>query len=102
MTNTLDPDPRSGAVLARPNVGAGTAPMLPQDGDVLIARRIAMVDYDVMIMPGRQYVTHARHDLAVATGREAAELLGVDLWMTEDHIHFWRLAAYRDTSRRED
>lgn len=53
--------------------------------------------HDVVIVSHGD-VTHARHDLAISVGREAAQQLGVDLWMTDDHTHFLRLATYREAS----
>ena len=96
--------PKDGTVVTDASPAPGTAPTvsLPQDGDVLITRRTAAVMYDVVIMPDDKCVTRARHDLAITVGRETAQQLRVDLWITEDHIHFWRLAAYRDISGRLD
>lgn len=66
----------------------------PQNGDILITKRHSAVDHDVTIVPGGTCVTHARFDVAVEAGGDSAQQLGVDLWMTEDHIHFRRLATY--------
>lgn len=70
-------------------------PRTPRTGDVVVSNPSATVEYDVMVMP-RQAVLCARRDVAVAKGRELAERLGVDLWLTQDHTHFLRLASYRD------
>jgi hypothetical protein len=37
---------------------------------------------------------------AVTTGLDLAQQLGVDLWLTEDHIHFLRLATFRPRRHR--
>jgi hypothetical protein len=54
------------------------------------------VEHDVVIVHDGEYVTHTRHDLAISVDREVAQQLRVDLWMTEDHTHFLRLATYRE------
>jgi hypothetical protein len=70
-------------------------PRIPRTGDVVVSNPSATVDYDVIVMP-RHAVLCARHDVAVAKGRELAERLGVDLWLTQDHTHFLKLASYRE------
>jgi hypothetical protein len=69
---------------------------LPQMGDVLISKPTASRDHDVCVIPDAETVVRGSHDVAVAGGRELAQRLGVDLWLTEDHIHFLRLATHRD------
>lgn len=58
----------SGTVVTYPSATSGNSPLapLPQDGDVLIARRIATWEHDVVIVPRAEHVAHARHDLAIA------------------------------------
>jgi len=68
---------------------------LPETGDVVVSNPSATVDYEVSIVPNRSRMS-ARHDVAVAKGQELAERLGVDLWLTQDHTHFLRLASYRE------
>jgi hypothetical protein len=75
--------------------GASVDPW-PRDGDLLIARRTATVEHDVLVMPGGEVLARARYELAVAAGRNAAQQLGVDLWRTEDHKHFRKVATFRD------
>jgi hypothetical protein len=73
-------------------------PRMPETGDVVVSNPSATVDYDVIVMPHRA-VLCARHDVAVAKGRELAERLHVDLWLTQDQTHFLRLASYRHAGR---
>lgn len=68
---------------------------IPETGDVLVANTSATTEYDVSMVPNHSHMC-ARHDMAVANGRELAERLGVDLWLTQDHTHFLRLASYRE------
>jgi hypothetical protein len=70
-------------------------PRMPEQGDVVVSNPSATVDYDVIVVP-RHPVLCARRDVAVAKGRDLAERLGVDLWLTQDHTHFLKLASYRD------
>jgi hypothetical protein len=37
---------------------------------------------------------------AVTAGLDLAHQLGVDLWLTEDHVHFLRLAVFRPKQQR--
>jgi len=71
------------------------SPPIPETGDVVISNPSATVDYDISVVP-QQSCLSARRDVAVAKGQELAEQLGVDLWLTQDHTHFLRLASYRD------
>ncbi|HEV8346324.1 MAG TPA: hypothetical protein VGQ16_07110 [Vicinamibacterales bacterium] len=73
-------------------------PRMPETGDVVVSNPSATVDYDVIVVP-HHAVLCARHDVAVAKGQELAERLGVDLWLTQDHTHFLRLASYRHAAR---
>lgn len=68
---------------------------LPQDGDVLVSHPTATVEHDICIVPRSPHITCPSHDSAVAEGRELAEQLRVDAWLTEDHSHFLRIAAFR-------
>jgi len=69
-------------------------PRMPETGDVVVSNPSATVDYDVSVVPHHAHLC-ARHDDAVAKGKELAERLGVDLWLTQDQTHFLKLASYR-------
>lgn len=69
--------------------------LLPEPGDLLVSRPTASADYEVSVFGNGKCVTHGRGNLAIGIGRELAERLTVDLWITEDHNHFQRLAAHR-------
>jgi hypothetical protein len=67
----------------------------PRDGDVLVSNPTATVEHEICIVPRSPHITCANHDRAVAKGRQLAEQLHVDLWLTEDHRHFMRIGTYR-------
>jgi hypothetical protein len=67
----------------------------PQAGDVLVSRPTASVEHAICIVPDLSYQICRTHDVAVASGRALAERLRVDVWLTEDHCHFLRLASFR-------
>jgi 1,4-alpha-glucan branching enzyme len=67
----------------------------PQDGDVLVSNPTATVEHEICISPRPPHITCANHDQAVATGRQLAERLKVDAWLTEDYRHFLRIGTYR-------
>jgi len=68
---------------------------IPQDGDVLVSNPTATVEYVVGIVPRPPHITCPSHDRAVAQGRQLAEQLEVDAWLTEDKAHFLRIGSYR-------
>lgn len=70
-------------------------PYRPQDGDVLVSNPTATVEYEICILPRPPHITCANHDRAVAEGRQLAEELKVDAWLTEDHCHFMRIGMHR-------
>ena len=70
--------------------------MSPQTGDVLVCRRVAEKEHEISIVPKAPHMVGASHDWAVARGRELAERLRVDAWLSEDHIHFLKLASHRE------
>ena len=47
------------------------------------------------IVPTSECVLRGTANTAVMAGLDLAEQLGVDLWLSEDHIHFLRRAAFR-------
>jgi hypothetical protein len=71
------------------------APHRPRDGDVLISRATAAVEHAICIVPHPPHLACATHDRAVAEGRQLAERLKVDAWLTEDNCHFLPIATYR-------
>jgi hypothetical protein len=71
--------------------------MVPKTGDVLVSNPSATVEHDVCIVPNRPHLTCPNHDSAVSAGVALAKELRVDAWLTEDRIHFLRLATYRET-----
>ena len=68
---------------------------LPQDGDVLVSNPTATVEYEICIVPRAPHIICANHDRAVAEGRNLAEKLKVDAWLTEDNCHFMRIGTHR-------
>lgn len=67
----------------------------PESGDLLVARPTASNEYELMIVPSSESVMHGRYGRAIILGLELSQERGVDLWLTEDHIHYVRLAAHR-------
>jgi hypothetical protein len=70
-------------------------PHMPQDGDVLISNPTATVEHEICVVPRPPHITCPNHDRAVEQGRQLAEQLKVDAWLTEDHRHFLRIGVYR-------
>lgn len=70
-------------------------PQRPQDGDVLVSNPTATVEHEICIVPRPPHITCPSHDRAVAQGRQLAEQLKVDAWLTEDNRHFLRIGTYR-------
>jgi len=69
---------------------------LPRDGDALVSNPTATVEHLICIVPRPPHITCPNHDSAVAKGRELAEQLKVDAWLTEDHSHFLRIVTFRN------
>jgi hypothetical protein len=67
----------------------------PDVGDVLVSRRTATQAYAVSIVPGPAQISTASRDQAVKKAREYAAEMQMNVWYTEDHIHYLRLAEYR-------
>ena len=57
--------------------------------------RQPIIEHSIRVVPERQQITCATHDQAIASGRELAERLHVDVWLTEDHCHFLLIASFR-------
>ena len=74
--------------------------MIPKHGDVLVSNPTATVEHDVSIVPGQPEIVCPNHSTALARGDELARERRVDLWLTEDHTHFIRIACYREEVMR--
>ena len=72
----------------------------PEPGDLLVSRATATREFLVTIVPTPDVVLRGIANSAVTTGLDLAQQLGVDLWLTEDHIHFLRLATFRPHGHR--
>ena len=69
--------------------------MTPQNGDVLVSSPTATIAYDLTTVGETASVICANHIVAVARAQELARLRHVDAWLTEDHTHFLKIAAFR-------
>ena len=69
--------------------------MVPQNGDVLVSNRTATVEHEISIVPDRPDLVCRNHNTAVAKAHELGRARQVDVWLTEDHTHFLKLASYR-------
>ena len=69
--------------------------MIPQHGDVLVSNPTATIEHDVSIVPSPPDTVCPNHDAAVTKAHEVAKSRQVDVWLTEDHIHFMKIASYR-------
>lgn len=69
--------------------------MRPQNGDILVSKDSARVEHEVSIVPAATASVCPNHDAAVRQARELAKERCVDAWLTEDHIHFVRVASHR-------
>lgn len=105
-------NPRGGAILTMHSVATRDRtdtsssprfPAVPQNGDVLAARRTARADaYTISVVPTPEYQMARRYSEAVETVRVLAMQLQVDGWFTCNHTHFVRIAAHRPHSSRAD
>jgi hypothetical protein len=69
---------------------------LPQDGDVLVARAGATGQYSVAVVPEHPHLQYERRSRAMEGAWRLARDRAVDAWLTEDLIHFGRLAHFRE------
>jgi hypothetical protein len=70
--------------------------MTPRDGDVLVSNSTAAVEHRVSIVADSTVETCKNdHDVALTKARELAKDRHVDVWRTEDHTHFLKVAFYR-------
>lgn len=69
--------------------------MWPRDGDVLVSKEPARVEREVRIWPETGGLVCPNHDSAVTRAHEMAKQRQVDAWLTEDHVHFMKIASHR-------
>ena len=69
--------------------------MTLKPGDVLVSNLTATVEYDVSIVGGAVDCTGVHYAPAVARATTLAAERQVDAWLTEDHIHFLKIACCR-------
>jgi hypothetical protein len=69
--------------------------MAPRPGDVLVSNSTATLAHDVSIVPAPADIVCPTHDTAIARAHELARDRQVDVWLTEDHTHFMKIASYR-------
>lgn len=62
---------------------------------MLVSRDSARIEHEVTIVPEPDASVCANHRMAVKEARQLAQARGVDAWLTEDHIHFLRIASHR-------
>lgn len=73
----------------------GEKPEGPRSGDVLISKISATVEHEVCIVPAQPSVVCRNYDTAVSQADQLAIEHHVDAWLTEDHIHFVKIASHR-------
>ena len=64
-------------------------------GDVLVSHASAVREHEISVIPNAPHAISPTHDAAVSDGRSAADAMGVDAWLTEDHTHVVKIAANR-------
>ena len=69
--------------------------MFPLDGDVLVSHPSATVAHEVSIVPAAPDVVYINYKFAIARAHELARDRQVDAWVTADHTHFMKIAAFR-------
>jgi hypothetical protein len=75
--------------------------MVPRPGDVLVSNSTATLEHDVSIVPSGAEIVCPTHDTALARAHELAKDRHVDVWLTEDHTHFMKVASYRDGQNQQ-
>lgn len=73
----------------------------PRTDDVLVSKVSATVAHEVKILPASSGTMCPTHDAAVAQARELGRSRCVDVWLTEDHIHFLKIASFREGAQPE-
>jgi hypothetical protein len=68
---------------------------VPRNGDVLVSHHGATRDYSIAVVPKAAHVTCASYERAMSAGRQLAQELQVDVWLTVDNRHFLPLASFR-------
>jgi len=64
-------------------------------GDVLVSHPTAVREHEISVIPDAPHAISPTHDAAVSNGCAAADALGVDAWLTEDHTHVVKIASHR-------
>jgi len=64
-------------------------------GDVLVSHPTAVREHEISIIPNAPHAISPTHDAAVRDGCSAADAMGVDAWLTEDHTHVVKIASHR-------
>jgi len=64
-------------------------------GDVLVSHPTAVREHEISIIPNAPHAISPTHDAAVSDGCSAADAMGVDAWLTEDHTHVVKIASHR-------
>lgn len=86
---------RAAVSSASPGVRSQGNIMRPQNGDILVSKDVARVEHEVSIVPEATASVCPNHDSAVKQAQALAKERRVDAWLTEDHIHFMRIASHR-------
>lgn len=74
--------------------------MVPRTGDVVVSRLTARREHEIFILPAATGAVCPSQQAAVVQACDLALEHRVDAWLTEDHIHFLRIAAYRAEAAR--
>jgi hypothetical protein len=76
--------------------------MHPQPGDILVSRSSGNVEHQISVVPQLPQESCPTHASAVGKASALARERGVDAWLTEDLIHFMRLASYRTEPAQQE
>lgn len=69
-----------------------------QLGDIVVSNVSATTNYAITIVGERSQLQMMRHDQAIAHARALGEQRKVDVWLTEDRLHFMPLALHRSAA----
>ena len=69
--------------------------MHPQTGDILVSRSSGNIEHQISVVPDAPLESCPTHTCAVDKASALARERRVDAWLTEDLIHFMRLASFR-------
>jgi len=62
----------------------------------VIARRSASTVYELSVLPGPPQLEEQTYSAAVTLARNLAERQKVDVWYSDDHIHFTCISRCRE------